>query len=149
MGWRRERVGYVLVGFGVGALVDSFALHQLLQWHHLWSLRTSDTTLAGLQENTLADGILNMSSLAVLLAGLALSLGRRIEARPLLGFGILGWGLFQVLDHALFHLALGAHHIRDSVDNPLPYDSAFLALGVLLVVAGMFIVQRTDTRDDG
>ena len=143
MRWSRERVAYGLIGAGAGALLDGFVLHQLLQWHHLWSRKTSDATVAGLEENTLADGIFHTASLAVLLVGIALLFGRRVEARPLVGLALVGWGLFNVVDQLVFHLALGAHHIRMDADNPAVYDWTFAAAGVLLV-AGGWALARSD-----
>ena len=142
MQWTRERAAYLVLGVGVGALIDGFVLHQLLQWHHLWSSRTSDETLAGLEDNTLADGIFHVASLAVLVAGLALLVGRRIDTRPLVGLGLAGWGLFNTVDQLVFHLALGAHHIRESVSNYELYDWGFFALGLALVALGYAIARR-------
>ena len=152
MEWTRERAAYLVLGLGVGALVDGFVLHQLLQWHHLWSSRTSDETLAGLEDNTLADGIFHMASLAVLVAGLVLLVGRRLEARPLLGLALVGWGLFNVVDQLVFHLALEAHHIREGVSNYEVYDWGFFALGLALAAAGYGVarsaISRRETADD-
>ena len=39
---RRSRLGYFVVGLGVGALLDGFVLHQLLQWHHRCPLGDPD-----------------------------------------------------------------------------------------------------------
>jgi uncharacterized membrane protein len=138
----RERIGYLLVGIGVGALIDGFVLHQLLQWHHLWSRRVPVTTLAGLEENTLADGIFHTAFLVVLLSGLALMVGRRLQPRPLVGLLLVGWGFFHVMDQLVFHLALRAHHIREGVENPELYDWSFFAVGVLLVVGGAVVLRR-------
>ena len=144
MEWTRERVGYVVVGLGAGALVDGFILHQVLQWHHLWSERTPDTTLSGLETNTLADGIFHVAFLAVLLAGVLMLAGRPLEPRRLVGFGLMGWGLFHVIDQFVFHLALGAHHIR-MVDNYEVYDWTFFAIGLALIAVG-FAVARAAVR---
>lgn len=136
----RERLGYVVTGVGVGALVDGIVLHQVLQWHHLWSARTPATTLSGLETNTLADGIFHVASLVVLLAGMALLAGRRLDLRPLVGLGLVGWGIFNVVDQLVFHLALGAHHIR-MVANYQIYDWSFFAVGLVLAAAGYAVVR--------
>ena len=138
----RERAAYVAIGLGVGGLADGFVLHQLLQWHHLWSRRTSDATVAGLEDNTLADGIFHTTMLVVLVGGIALLAGRRIEARPLVGLALVGWGTFHLVDQLVFHLALGAHHIREGVGNEEVYDWAFFALGLLLVAVGAVVARR-------
>ncbi len=142
MTWRREHAGYVVFGVGFGALLDGFVLHQLLQWHHLVSAKTTVGTVPGLEENTLADGIFHTASLAVLVLGVALVVGRRVEARPLVGLSLAGWGAFNVVDQFVFHLALGAHHIREGVDNYEVYDWGFFALGLVLIAVG-FLVSRT------
>jgi uncharacterized membrane protein len=150
--WARERVGSVVVGVGVGALVDGFVLHQVLQWHHLWSARTPDTTLSGLETNTLADGIFHVAFLGVLLAGFAILAGQRASLRVFIGFGLMGWGLFHVIDQFVFHMALGAHHIRMGVDNYLVYDWAFFGVGVVLIGLGYVTARRpflTRTRPNG
>ncbi len=141
----RDRTGYLLVGVGVGALADGFVLHQLLQWHHLWSSRTTDETVPGLEDNTLADGIFHLTFLVVLLVGIALLVGRRIERRPFIGLLLVGWGLFHVVDQLLFHLALGAHHIREGVDDYQLYDWGFFAIGLALVAVGAATARARDT----
>ncbi len=148
MAWTRERLGYVVVGLGFGALVDGIVLHQVLQWHHLWSARTPDTTVPGLEDNTLADGIFHVAFLLVLLAGVLMLSGEQIDLRPLVGLGLVGWGLFHVVDQFVFHLALGAHHIRMDVDDPAVYDWAFFAIGLALIGIG-FAVSRSPTRREG
>ena len=145
MRWTREGAAYLVLGVGIGALIDGFVLHQLLQWHHLWSSRTTDETLAGLQDNTLADGIFHIASLAVLVTGVALLVGRRIEARWLVSLGLVGWGLFNVVDQLVFHLALGAHHIREGVSNYELYDWGFFAFGLVLVGVGFTVARAGRT----
>jgi uncharacterized membrane protein len=137
----RETFGYVVLGVGVGALIDGFILHQVLQWHHLWSSRTADTTLDGLETNTLADGIFHVAFLVVLVLGVLLLVGRRIELRPLVGLGLIGWGVFHVVDQLVFHLALGAHDIREGVDNPGVYNWSFFGIGLLMIACGWAIVR--------
>jgi uncharacterized membrane protein len=145
---RRERAGYLLIGVGAGGLLDGFVLHELLQWHHLWSRRISDQTVEGLKDNTLADGIFQTAALAVLLLGVALLVGREVEPRPLLGLVLVGWGAFNVIDQLVFHLTIGAHHIRMHVDNPEIYDWAFTAVGVALIAVG-WAVARSAPRGRG
>ncbi|MBD0317579.1 MAG: DUF2243 domain-containing protein [Thermoleophilia bacterium] len=141
MQWTRERFGYAVVGLAVGGLADGFVLHQLLQWHHLWSRRTSDATVSGLEDNTFADGVFHTATLVVLVGGIALLVGRRVEARPLVGLALVGWGTFHVVDQLLFHLALGVHHIREHVADRELYDWAFFTIGLALIVVGASIAR--------
>lgn len=134
----------VVIGLGLGALIDGFVLHQLLQWHHLWSLKTPSTTLGGLEANVLADGIFHMTSLAVLVAGIFMlaRAAHPVDRRALGADGLVGWGAFNILDHLVFHLALEAHHIRAGVDNYEVYDWSFFAGGLGLVAVGVALRRR-------
>ncbi len=138
----RERAGSLLLGVGLGALVDGFVLHQLLQWHHLWSSRTTTGTVEGLEHNTLADGIFHVGFLVVLLAGAAMLLGRPLDGRALAGRVLVGFGTFHVLDQLVFHLALEAHHIREGVEHEALYDWGFFAIGLVLIAAGLAVLRR-------
>ncbi len=130
-----------MVGVGTGALLDGVVLHQLLQWHHLLSLKTPVTTVGGLERNTLADGIFHITFLVVLLVGIALLVGAPIEPRPLVALGLVGWGVFHVIDQLVFHLALQAHHIREGVENPELYDWTFFGIGLAFIAAGSFMYR--------
>jgi uncharacterized membrane protein len=132
-----------VLGVGVGALVDGFVLHQILQWHHLWSSRTTTETVEGLERNTLADGIFHLAFLGVLLVGAALVAGERVPVRPAVGLVLVGWGLFHLVDQLVFHLALGAHHIREGVSNPEVYDWTFFATGLALIAIGWALARAT------
>ena len=138
---RRETIGGVLFGVGVGALIDGFVLHQLLQWHHLWSRRTPDETLAGLEGNTLADRVFHTAFLVVLLVGVLMK-GHRLPRHVSLGLLLAGWGGFHVMDQIVFHLVLRAHHIREDVPNPELYDWGFFGIGLLLIVAGLALLRQ-------
>src|SRR5918998_6450529 len=96
--WTRECTGALVFGVGLGALMDGFVLHQLLQWHHLWSSKTSMSTMEGLEHNTLADGIFHVTFLGVLVAGVVLLAGRRLDVRETLGLVLVGYGTFHVID---------------------------------------------------
>ena len=51
----RPRLPGILIGVGLGGLVDGILLHQILQWHHMLTSEGSypNTTVAGLETNTL------------------------------------------------------------------------------------------------
>ena len=54
-----SRASGLLFGLGLGGFVDGIVLHQILQWHHIVSDvdRYPVTTVAGLEINTLSDGL--------------------------------------------------------------------------------------------
>jgi uncharacterized membrane protein len=146
----------VLLGVGLGGFVDGILLHQVLQWHHMLSSTGHDRvgaptfpvdTVAGLEVNTLADGLFHVVSWLAVLAGLAVLTSRTRHAqsgswssRALWGAVLMGWGLFDLVEGVLDHHVLGLHHVR-SGPHQTWYDVGFLALGVLLVVAGRLLAR--------
>ena len=99
--------------------------------------------MEGLEHNTLADGIFHTAFLAVLLIGAVLMVGERVPLRWALGLVLIGGGTFHIIDQFVFHLALGAHHIREDTANPEVYDWTFFAIGLVLIAAGWLLVRAT------
>lgn len=145
----------VLLGVGLGGFVDGIVLHQILQWHHMLTA-TGDhpaSTVAGLETNTLWDGLFHAFTWLATVAGLALlwRAGNRRDVpwsrNVLLGALAVGWGLFNLVEGVVNHHILTIHHVRDDVANSLPWDLAFLALGVLLVAGGLALIRFGQPRD--
>ena len=139
-------VPIVVAGFGLGMFIDGIVLHQLLQWHHLVSEYETDATVSGLETNTFWDGVFHLSAWLVTLVGVVLVWRSRrashehLPARALAGLLFVGWGAFNVVDQLVFHLALGAHHIRQ-VDDYQLYDWSFFALGLALLAGGRVLAR--------
>ena len=137
----------VVLGLGLGGFLDGIALHLILQWHHLISSTHAGDmdTVSGLEVNMLADGLFHASMWVVTAGGLwwlwrAVSRRRVTLDRELLGWLLVGWGLFNLLDEAVFHALLDLHHIREG-DHELAYDMAFLAFGVTQLGAGWLLAR--------
>jgi uncharacterized membrane protein len=136
--------GFVL-GLGLGGFVDGIVLHQVLQWHHMVSATEANppTTLAGLEANTLADGLFHIASWLFVVAATALTLrawqrGRLAPPwRAHIGMALTGWGVFNLVEGLIDHQLLGVHHVRDDLGGPLAWDLGFLAFGALLVAVGL------------
>jgi uncharacterized membrane protein len=62
----------ILLGIGFGGFFDGVLLHQILQWHHMLTSTGSHpaTTVAGLEDNTLADGLFHALTFVAALTGL-------------------------------------------------------------------------------
>ena len=85
--------------------------------------------------------------LSVVLAGLILLWHRRqgdgSDARSwrgVLGWALLGWGVFNIIEGVISHHLLEIHHVRPG-PNQLAYDLGFLAFGAILVAIGWAMIQ--------
>ena len=137
----------VVLGLGLGGFVDGIVLHQILQWHHLISSTAtgSTDTVAGLEANTLADGLFHAATW-ILTAGGVWWLWRNVSRRRVsldrqfLGWLLLGWGVFNLADEAVFHALLDLHHIREG-ENEVVYDMVFLAIGAVQIAVGLVLTR--------
>jgi uncharacterized membrane protein len=145
-----SRAPSFVLGLGLGGFIDGIVLHQILQWHHML---TGDNggepmdTVAGLETNTLVDGLFHMATwiLVAVATVLLVSAWRRGELAPPwrthVGLLLAGWGVFNLVEGLIDHQLLGIHHVRDDLGAPLGWDLGFLAFGALLVVAGVVLAR--------
>jgi uncharacterized membrane protein len=141
----------LLLGIGLGGFADGIVLHQILQWHHMLTSEgcCSAASVAGLEDNTLADGFFHAATWLAVAAGLALSVRgwQRGELAPPwrfhLGAMLAGWGLFNLVEGTVDHLVLGIHHVRDDLGAPVGWDIGFLAFGALQLLAGWALVRSS------
>ena len=90
------------------------------------------TTVAGLEVNTLADGLFHVATWLLVLAGSVTAITAwqqgRLAPNWRFHFGLVlaGWGLFDVLEGVIDHQVLGVHHVRDDLGGPLSWDIGFL-----------------------
>jgi uncharacterized membrane protein len=135
--------------------MDGIVLHQILQWHHMLTGEhggESSKTIAGLEANTLADGIFHLGTWIIVAVAMTMTVAawRAGALGPPWGLhiGLLlaGWGAFNLVEGAVDHQLLDLHHVRDDLGGPLPWDLGFLAFGLLLVTTGAALVIRDDRR---
>lgn len=145
----------ILLGLGLGGFVDGIVLHQILQWHHMLSSEGSypKTTVAGLEVNTLADGLFHASTWILAVGGLWLlwRAARRNDGvgpgRVLAGWILVGWGSFNVVEGVVDHHVLGIHHVREGPGiNETAWDLGFLVFGAALLIGGWLLTR--DRRSD-
>jgi uncharacterized membrane protein len=135
----------VIIGVGVIGSLDEIVLHQLLQWHNFY-IHTSE------RWRIASDGIFHLVSSALLFGGALLLAARRprldspAQSRALLAGILLGMGGFNLYDGAIQHKILQLHPVREGVPNILPYDLAFNALALALLLAG-WLVWRSVPRE--
>jgi uncharacterized membrane protein len=144
----RPRAPGILIGIGLGGFVDGIVLHQILQWHHMLSSEGDypKTTVGGLKDNTLADGLFHAATWVAVVIGLWF-LWRRttnwrwaISGRALFGWIFVGWGL-NLAEGIVNHEILGLHHVREGAGPQTAYDVGFLAVGALLVIGGWLLTR--------
>ena len=141
-----------VIGVGLGGLIDGVVFHQILQWHHMLSSTPGHpvNTVAGLEVNTLADGLFHLGTLLVLFVGITMLWRRTREGadtswRSLVGPLLAGWGAFDVVEGLIDHQLLGIHHVRSGPDA-FEWDMAYLAFGAVLVVVGSLLARRERMR---
>ena len=149
----RPRLPGILLGIGLGGFVDGIVLHQILQWHHMLSSEGSypKTTVGGLETNTLADGLFHATTWVAVAVGIWI-LWRRTEdwrwalsGRAFVGWLLVGWGLFNVVEGLVDHQILGIHHVREGAGiNETAWDLGFLAFGALLITGGWLLAKSVE-----
>ena len=137
----------LLLGVGLGGFVDGIVLHQILQWHHMLSSEHSVGTVAGLEANTLADGLFHAFAWLAVLAGVVwlTRVPPPWKTPRLLGLMLAGWGAFNVVEGLVDHQLLGLHHVREGVARQGLWDAAFLLLGAAQLVVGALLARRGGT----
>lgn len=145
----------LLMGAGMGGFVDGILFHQILQWHNMLSGWLPPNNLVDAKVNMLWDGLFHAAVWTMTLLGLAMLVrvaGRRQlpwSARIFWGAWLGGWGLFNLIEGGIDHLLLGVHHVYEYTASPLPYDLAFEAVGLLLLLLGGWLVRTAVADLDG
>jgi uncharacterized membrane protein len=125
----------VILGIGLIGSLDEIVLHQLLQWHTFYVHTTSYWRIV-------SDGIFHLVSAGLLLGGgLRLAWQRpqfedSRQVRALIAGMLIGMGGFNLYDGTIQHKILQLHPVREGVPDPLPYDLAFNALALALLLLG-------------
>jgi uncharacterized membrane protein len=144
----------ILLGLGLGGLVDGILLHQIIHWHNMGSAVLPPTTMEAMRRNMTWDGLFHAAVWVLTLIGVYLLLndGRRGAALPrpgaFTGLLLVGWGLFNLVEGILDHHLLELHHVRDLPAHVPLYDWLFLAFaGVGLILVGGAMARRGSAPD--
>lgn len=129
----------VLFGLGVAAFIDEVVFHQLLAWHHFYDKSSMAIGLV-------SDGLFHAFSWFATVASLFLlaDVKRRNSfwiKRWISGM-LLGLGFFQLYDGLIQHKLFRIHQIRYKV-NVLPYDIAWNAVPIIVLIVGFIIFIQT------
>jgi uncharacterized membrane protein len=109
------------------------------------------TTVAGLEANTLWDGLFHAATWVAVAVGIFLLWQRTtnwrwaISGRAFVGWMLVGWGLFNLVEGVVDHQILGIHHVREgSGIDETAWDLGFLVFGALLVVVGSLLARSEE-----
>jgi uncharacterized membrane protein len=150
MRYEKIRNAGILLGVGLGGFLDGIVLHQIAHWHQMLSARVPPATVEAIQRNMAADGWFHAATWLITFAGvLALwsglrGPGRLPATRTLLGYMLVGWGAFNIVEGVVDHHLLGLHHVRDLPTHVVFYDWAFLIVSGALVLIGLALRDGTD-----
>jgi uncharacterized membrane protein len=144
------RAGVVL-GIGMGGFLDGIVFHQILQTHSMLTGTLPKTTIPNIEVNMFWDGLFHAVTWTAVLIGLVMLWRAVIKHRVLLstkcyaGSMILGWGLFNLVEGIIDHHLLGLHHVVERLGVSV-FDYAFLASGIIMIIAGrmMIFASRKD-----
>ena len=137
----------LFLGMGLGGFFDGILFHQILQTHNMLSASIPVVDLVSAKINMTWDGYFHAGVWLLTLMGVYLlfNAGRRQDviwsSRTLVGAMLGGWGLFNLVEGVIDHQLLGIHHVMEYAINKLPYDLAFLASGVILILIGWLLVK--------
>jgi uncharacterized membrane protein len=147
--WRRAPLAAagVMLGTGLGGFVDGIALHQLLQWHNMFSTARPPDDLVAMKTNMIGDGVFHVLTWSCTAAGVAL-LWRALTryetdpvARTLVASLAIGWGAFNLLEGLVDHQLLSIHHVHPGAGEAA-WDVAFLLSGAIMITGGYLVVRR-------
>jgi uncharacterized membrane protein len=138
-------IGSFVLGFGFIGAMDGVIFHQILQWHSV----VMQTDLHG---QILSDGLFHLAvTITLVVGGILLWLaGKPTDhsrgIRLLLGGFLLGGGVFNIVEGIINHHILQIHRVKPDDPNALAYDMAFLAIGVLFIIAGYILRRNADGK---
>lgn len=150
-------VAGIVLGLGQAGFFDGIVIHQLLQWHHMFTSIETDRTVAGLELNTLGDGLFHLLDYLLTLTGIGLlwSVTKRDDVSHstavFVGSLLIGAGLFDFVEGLIDHQILGIHHVKPG-PNEFAWDMGFLALGIGLMGIGWaiaFINENSEQLSQG
>lgn len=140
----------ILLGLGLGGFFDGIILHQVLQWHHMFtSAGYPANNLHNLEFNTMWDGFFHLST--YIFTALGLTLLWRAARQPhvpwsgkmLPGAMLIGFGIFNLVEGIIDHQLLGIHHVNETVppEQWIFWDIGFLVWGALMFLGGWLLLR--------
>jgi uncharacterized membrane protein len=141
------RTAAVLLGIGLGGLLDTIVLQEVLQRHLMLSTLVPLTSMDAMRENLRWTGVGNAICWGFAAAGAVTAYRAARHRMPVpsyrlvLGSFLMGWGGFNLIEGLVTHEIVGAHHMVDGPHRLLG-DLLYLAIGgALLIAIGAWLVR--------
>lgn len=139
-----------LIGIGMGGFVDGILFHQILQVHNMISGKLPTDTLTNMEINMMWDGLFHALTWVMTASGISLlwKAGEKgantlsWDRHVFIGSLLIGWGLFNVIEGVIDHHLFQVHHVVEKFGLSI-YDYAFLISGIILIISGMFLINRS------
>ena len=140
----------IFLGLGLGGFFDGIILHQVLQWHHMFtSAGFPADTLQNLEFNVMWDGLFHISTYIFTLTGMIILWRKASQPhdpwswKMMAGAMLTGFGIFNVVEGIVDHQILGIHHVNERVppEQWIYWDLGFLIWGALMWVGGWYLLQ--------
>jgi uncharacterized membrane protein len=135
-----------LTGIGMGGFIDGILFHQILQLHNMLSARLAVDTLENMKINMVWDGLFHLLTWTTTAVGIAMlwKAGKNPNVpwsgKTFLGGGILGWGIFNLVEGIIDHHLLHIHHVVERLGVSV-YDYIFLGSGALFILFGISLIR--------
>ena len=140
----------IILGIGIGGFIDGIFLHQILQWHSMFTNQLPDDNLLGKSVNMFWDGIFHLLTLIAVLIGVIsfarLLRRKNINPSPKLFWGglLAGWGLFNFVEGTIHHHILKFHNVKEISNYTDLWNYSFLASGILFMIIGFIVISKRE-----
>lgn len=140
----------IILGIGIGGFIDGILLHQILQWHGMFTNKLPANTVVNKSVNMFWDGIFHSLTLTAVIIGVV-SLTRLLNKKDISpsqnlvwGGFFAGWGLFNFVEGIIHHHILEFHNVKELSQNPDIWNYGFLASGIVFMVLGFSIIYNRE-----
>jgi uncharacterized membrane protein len=152
-GNRRLSGAGIVLGVGLGGLVDSFLLHMILQWHHMLSNVIPADSLENMHRLMMTDGMFDAACFLIILTGVLLLRNAAVSSdlvvpsfAAFVGQMIFGWGLFNTVEGIIDHHILQIHYVRQVPEYAI-YNWTFLGVpGIGFLILGWLLMRGNKNR---
>lgn len=140
----------LLLGIGMGGFIDGILFHQIFQIHSMLSNIIPPNTVINIEVNMFWDGLFHvftwlMTALGIIFLWRAKNTDINGAGSYFMGFILIGFGLFNIVEGIIDHLVLQLHHVLQRVPEFLQWgsDLIFLILSGIFVIFGIMLVKKS------